>query len=64
MARYDCEIETKEKMFKAKDKIEPHTNITEMLAVILYVSTGPKQRESFPCKLCLNRKFAKCPKLH
>ena len=43
MARYDCKIETKEKMFKAKDKIEPHTNITEMLAVILYVSTGPKQ---------------------
>lgn len=36
MARYDCEIETKEKMFKAKDKIEQHTNITEMLAVILY----------------------------
>lgn len=34
MARYDCEIETKEKMFKAKDKIEPHTNITEMLAVL------------------------------
>lgn len=27
MARYDCEIETKEKMFKAKDKTEPHIYI-------------------------------------
>ena len=62
MTRRDFEIDTKEKNVKQGIKLNHwHTSITEILAVI-WVSTGPKQWESYPRKLCMNRKFS--PKLH